>query len=51
MSNPEGFVTLKVSKRAHEALRNLKFEFRVENYPDVIEKLLEEHHEKKEEAR
>ena len=37
------FVTIKVSKKAHEELRNLKFELRVDSYPEVVDKLLEEH--------
>ncbi len=40
------FVTVKVSKKAHEELRNLKFELRVDNYPEVVDRLIEEHRQK-----
>ena len=41
-----GFVTMKVTKEAHNELRNLKFEFKVDSYPEVIDILLEEHRQK-----
>ena len=37
------FVSVKVSRKTHDELRNLKFEFKVERYPEVIDRLVEEH--------
>ena len=40
------FVTIKVSKEAHEKLRNLRHVFFMDTYPEVVNRLLEEHHQK-----
>ena len=44
------FVTIKVSKEAHEKLRNLRHVFFVDTYPEVVDRLLEEHRQKEVEA-
>ena len=40
------FVTIKVSKEAHEKLRNLRHVFFMDTYPEVVNRLLEEHRQK-----
>ncbi len=45
------YVTIKVSKEAHEKLRNLRHTFFVDTYPEVVDKLIEEHLQKQEVTR
>lgn len=40
------YVTVKVSKEAHEELRKLRHVFFVDTYPDVVDKLLQEYRQK-----
>ena len=46
MYSQNDYVTVKITKKAHETLRNLRHEFYVDTYPEVIDKLLDEHHRK-----
>jgi hypothetical protein len=45
------YVTIKVSTKAHEKLRNLKHVFFVDTYPEAVDKLIEEHLQKQEVTR
>lgn len=42
------YVTIKVSKEAHEELGKLRHVFFVDTYPEVVDKLLQEHRQKQE---
>ena len=44
------FVTIKVSKEAHEKLRNFRLVFFMDTYPEVVNRLLEEHRQKEVES-
>ena len=39
----EQYLTIKVRKITHENLKNLRYELKVDTYPEVIDLLIEEH--------
>lgn len=46
MYNSSNFVTIKVSKKAHNVLNKLRHEMYLDTYPQVVEMLIEEHFQK-----
>ncbi len=43
MYEPQEYVTVKISKKAHSVLNKLRHELYLDTYPQVVDRLIEEH--------